>query len=321
LAARHADDAVANDRTTLTHLLGVRQLLKACGYPSALRFPHQSRTLNGALVTFSGTTLRWAGDRGLLEADTVDLRAVDSDDGAVANASSAPVLVLLPGLDGTGILFRQFVETIGASLDTQIVSYPADRPLGYAELEALVRNAVPRDRRFVVLGESFSGPVAIRLGAQGPRAKPPLGMVGLILCVTFAKNPYPLFGWVRALASSLPVHALPGWVRAPFLGGAATTERARLERDLATAVVRQKVLQHRVSSVLHVDDTDLLARIQMPTLVLQASNDRVVPVKATEHIMRTLPAAELVKIHGPHMLLQIRSAECAMAVARFMHGL
>jgi pimeloyl-ACP methyl ester carboxylesterase len=233
----------------------------------------------------------------------------------------APALVLLPGLDGTGILFRQFVEAIGASLDTQIVAYPADRPLGYAELEALVREVLPRDRRFVVLGESFSGPIAIRLGARRPAAEPPPGMVGLTLCVTFAKNPYPVLGWAGAFASSIPVHSLPNWVKAPFMWGAPTTERARLERELATAVVGQDVLRHRLASVLAVDETASLARIQMPTLVLQASNDRVVPSTATEHIMRTLPSAELIEIRGPHMLLQIRAAECAAAVVRFVRRL
>jgi pimeloyl-ACP methyl ester carboxylesterase len=249
----------------------------------------------------------------------------------LAHDHIAPTLVLLPGLDGTGILFRQFAKVLEASFDTQIVAYPADRPLGYAELEALVREAVPRDRPFVVLGESFSGPIAIRLGAgrppagqvvaRLPTAVPPPGMVGLILCVTFAKNPYPSLSWAGALARSLPLDALPGWVKGPFLWGPSSKERDRLESELATAVVGHDVLRHRVASVLAVDETTSLALVRMPTLVLHASDDRVVPRAATEHIMRTAPHAELVEIPGPHMLLQIRAAECAAAVVRFMQGL
>jgi pimeloyl-ACP methyl ester carboxylesterase len=227
----------------------------------------------------------------------------------------APTLVLLPGLDGTGILFRRFVEAVGASVDTQIVAYPADQPMNYSELETWVREALPKDRPYVVLGESFSGPIAIRLGAN-----PPSGLVGLILCVTFAKNPYPLLSWAGALARSLPLHALPSWVKGPFMWGSSSTERGRLQAELATAVVENDVLRHRVASVLAVDETTSLARIQTPTLVLHASDDRVVPRAATEHIMYSLPYAELVEIRGPHMLLQIRAAECATAVVRFMQG-
>ena len=76
-----------------------------------------------------------------------------------------------------------------------------------------------------------------------------------------------------------------------------------------------------MASVLAVDETTSLARVQMPTAVLHATDDRVVPRAATEHIMRTLPSAELVEIQGPHMLLQIRAAECAAAVRRFMETL
>jgi pimeloyl-ACP methyl ester carboxylesterase len=244
------------------------------------------------------------------------VRVCGEDVGTLLNDRLDPVLILLPGLDGTGILFRRFFEAIGARVDTQIVAYPADQSLGYADLETLVREALPRDRPYAVLGESFSGPIAIRLGA-----KPPAGLVGLILCVTFAKNPYPLFGWAGPWASSFPVTALPGWLRAAFMWGAMATEQARDESELAIAMVGQPVLQHRIAAVLKVDETDSLARVRVPTLVLQASDDHVVPRSATEHIMDTLPTAELVEIQGPHMLLQIRAAECAAAVTRFMAAL
>lgn len=229
---------------------------------------------------------------------------------------SLPALVLLPGLDGTGVLFRRFVEAVGASVDTQIVAYPTDQPLGYAELEALVRKDLPSDRSYAVLGESFSGPIAVRLGAS-----PPAGMVGLILCVTFAKNPYPLLGRTGRWASSVPMTALPGWLRAAFMWREAVTEQAWEESELATAIVARAVLQQRIAAVLKVDETDALALIRMPTLVLQASDDHVVPRAATEHILRTLPSAELVEVRGPHMLLQIRAAACAAAVGRFLEGL
>jgi pimeloyl-[acyl-carrier protein] methyl ester esterase len=234
----------------------------------------------------------------------------------LSNDYAAPALVLLPGLDGTGILFSQFVEAIGPCVETRIVAYPADQPLGYAELEALVRAELPRDRPYVVLGESFSGPIAIRLAAERPA-----GLAGLILCVTFAKNPYPLLGWAAPWTGSLPLTALPAWVRAPFMWGASATERAQQESQLATAAVSESVLRHRIAAVLAVDETNSLARVRIPALVLQASDDRVVPVTATEHILRTLPEAEHVEIRGPHMLLQIRAAECAAAVSRFLQKL
>lgn len=224
-----------------------------------------------------------------------------------------PPLVLLPGLDGTGMLFNRFVEALKPRVETRIVAYPVDRPLGYAELEALVRAALPRDRRFVVLGESFSGPIAIRIAAD-----PPAGLVGVILCVTFASNPYPLLAWTRPLAAGLPVKGLPLWLRAPFMWGAWSANRPPLEVERATAAVNESVLRHRIAAVLAVDETRALARVRLPTLLLRASDDHVVPRSASEQILRSLPTAELVEIEGPHLLLHTRPTECVKVVTEFL---
>jgi pimeloyl-[acyl-carrier protein] methyl ester esterase len=223
---------------------------------------------------------------------------------------------LLPGLDGTGKLFDNFLRALGSGLETQVMTYPLDQPLGYAELEALVRAALPKDRPHVLLAESFSGPIGIRIAAD-----PPAGLTGIILCVTFAKNPYPLFGWAGSLAAGFPFKSLPRWVRAPFTWGSLSPDIAPEEAAPATAQVDEAVLRHRISAVLAVDETDALARIKIPALVLQASADFVVPSSASEYILRILPEAQHIEVNGPHLLMQTCPAECAAAVTRFVCGL
>jgi pimeloyl-ACP methyl ester carboxylesterase len=234
----------------------------------------------------------------------------------MTSAQSLPVLVLLPGLDGTGKLFAEFVRVVGTDIETHIVSYPKDEPLGYAELEVLVRTVLPTDRPFVLLGESFSGPIAIRIAAD-----PPSGLVGLILCVTFAKNPYPLLGWAGALAAWLPVKSLPRWVRAPLMWGSMSPERAPNQVSRAMADVAEGVIRHRIAALLAVDESTALARIRLPLLVLQAGHDLVVPRAATDWIVTIARHAQVVEIEGPHLLLQTRPAECATAVVAFMRTL
>jgi pimeloyl-ACP methyl ester carboxylesterase len=133
-----------------------------------------------------------------------------------------PTLVLLPGLDGTGQLFAEFVKVLGPHIDTLVVPYPKDRALGYDELETLVLAALPTAGPFVVLGESFSGPLAIRIAARAPP-----GLAAVILSASFAKNPYPWLGWARPLAAWLPLKALPRWVRAPPHPSARTAAHRR----------------------------------------------------------------------------------------------
>jgi hypothetical protein len=58
---------------------------------------------------------------------------------------------------------------------TLVVAYPKDVPMNYDELETLVTAALPTDRPFVLLGESFSGPAAV---AASVAADPSAGMRG-----------------------------------------------------------------------------------------------------------------------------------------------
>jgi pimeloyl-ACP methyl ester carboxylesterase len=231
----------------------------------------------------------------------------------LTDASTLPTLVLLPGLDGTGKLFSEFVKSLGSSVDSRIVAYPKDRALGYDELEALVLAALPLDRRFILLGESFSGPIAIRIAARSPA-----GLVALILCGTFAKNPFPWLGWARPLAAYLPLKSLPRWVRAPLMWGSASPQRAPARTERAMADVSPDVIRRRIGALLAVNETAALTRIQLPILVLRARHDRVISPAATRWILSAQPGAELSEVDGPHLLLQTRPDECAALVLHFI---
>jgi pimeloyl-[acyl-carrier protein] methyl ester esterase len=231
----------------------------------------------------------------------------------LTDASSFPTLVLLPGLDGTGKLFSEFVKSLGSSVDSRIVAYPKDRALGYDELEALVLAALPRDRRFILLGESFSGPIAIRIAAR-----PPAGLVALILCGTFAKNPFPWLGWARPLAAYLPLKSLPRWVRAPLMWGSALPQSAPARTERAMADVSPDVIRRRIGALLAVNETAALTRIHLPILVLRARHDHVISPAATRWILRAQPGAQLSEVDGPHLLLQTRPTECAAVVLHFI---
>jgi len=92
-------------------------------------------------------------------------------------------------MDGTGDLFAPFCAALGDEYETIIVRYPPNEILGYGELTALAQSCLPGDRPFVLLAESFSGPVAITLAAEKRN-----GLAGLILCASFARNPRPFLG-------------------------------------------------------------------------------------------------------------------------------
>src|SRR5450631_2350467 len=126
-------------------------------------------------------------------------------------------LVLLPGLDGTGSLFAPLIQELPEWMEPRVVVYPRDRCLGYADLDVLVNAALPVDRPYVLLGESFSGPIAIRVAAAQPA-----GLIGVILVCSFARNPYPLFAWAQGVADRVSPDLLPATLRAMLVLGSAS---------------------------------------------------------------------------------------------------
>ena len=115
-------------------------------------------------------------------------------------------LMLLPGMDGTGRLFGPLLRILPQGLEVTVFAYPPDRPCGYAELLPLVEAAVPEGGEFVVLGESFSGPLALLLAARRPR-----GLRGVILCASFARGPWRFPArWLGLLIRPFWFRAVPG---------------------------------------------------------------------------------------------------------------
>lgn len=224
-----------------------------------------------------------------------------------------PQLVILPGLDGTGARITPFLREMQRAVPARVMQYPPDLPLGYTELESLVRQELPRGERYVLLAESFSGPIAIRVAAD-----PPPDLAGVILCGTFARNPLPWLRPLRALAVHVPFKSLPRWLRAPLLWGSGDPRRAPPGPERASAAVSRTVIRQRLREVLTVDVSMYVAAIELPTLILRATRDRIVPRAATRLLVQRAPQALVADIEGPHLLLQSRPAESAAAVLRFL---
>ena len=219
-------------------------------------------------------------------------------------------VVLLPGMDGTGELFARVVRALPPDVQAVVVRYPTDRPLGYADLTARVRASLPTDRPYMLLAESFSGPIGIELAAQAPEQ-----LKGLMLCCTFARNPRPV---MSALGAMLPAAAPPLAPLGRVLMGRHFDPA--LQADLAAAMrqLPARVMQSRMRAVRAVNVTARLRDVLVPTLYLRAKHDWVVPRSAGDLIARLKPDTEFLELPGPHFLLQTQPFASAKAITRFL---
>jgi pimeloyl-ACP methyl ester carboxylesterase len=223
-----------------------------------------------------------------------------------------PTLALLPGLDGTGALFHSFLNALDSGIRTIVVPYPRDRDMNYAGLEEVVRSLLPEPGSFVLLAESFAGPIAIAIAASRPA-----GLRGVILTCSFARNPRPLLAPLRPLVRFLPLRTAPiTLLAAPALGRFATPA---LRSELAEALSRvsSSVIRGRLRAVLGVDVSALLPGVDVPVLYLRASDDILVPKSASDDFA-AMPRIRVVEIEGPHFLLQAKPSEAAAHVQPFL---
>jgi pimeloyl-ACP methyl ester carboxylesterase len=223
------------------------------------------------------------------------------------------ILVLLPGMDGTGTLFDPFLAVLPPHIQPRVIAYPPDSVLGYADLERHVRAALPVDEPFVLLAESFSGPLGIAIAAA-----PPPGLRGLILCCTFARNPRPRLAPLARIGDHLPLTALPSTAMSFFLFGPFGTPPLRAALARALASVRPVVLRSRLLAIAAIDVTPALRRVAVPMLYLRALNDRLVPRAAGDVIRSNAPAIGLREMAGPHALLQASPVASFEAMRAFL---
>jgi pimeloyl-ACP methyl ester carboxylesterase len=225
-------------------------------------------------------------------------------------------LVLLPGMDGTGMLFREFVAALGSSVDATVVRYPPDMALDYSTLKDIARAALPGHRPFVLLGESFSGPIAISLASTSPA-----GLIGLVLCCSFARNPLPVLGRLRLLVGLVPLKRVPVDLLCRLLLGRFSSPELRSTLNQALGRVSPAALRARLRGVLSIDVSDKLRQLRMPLLYLRATEDRLIPRAAGRLVSRLAPHARMVEVAAPHFLLQAVPSQAAAIVTEFVREL
>lgn len=216
-------------------------------------------------------------------------------------------LVVLPGLDGSSLLRREFVALMGKRLPVRVIDYAAAPAQDYASLTDWLLPQLPRRRACALLGESFGGPLALSVAARQRSAG------ALILCASFTRAPVRLLpdtlARVLAMASARAPAALIGWWLLNRLTGDQVAQLSACVHQLPPAL-----LQQRLRAVLSVDVRAQTDALRLPLLVVDAGRDRLL-VGARE---RWPAHTQHIRVDGPHSLLQVCPQAIAEHVGRFL---
>ena len=224
-------------------------------------------------------------------------------------------IVLLPGLDGTGLLFKPLLEQEPAQFDSIVVHYPTDQPSTYPELSRYVLEQLPREEAFLLLAESFSGPLALEIAAK--RIK---NLLGVVLAASFAQSPVPR--WIQAVPLQglqlLPLTSR--MMHTVLLGKQANMEMYQLLAQVIRGVPT-KILAYRIQEVLKVDAMAALSSLEVPLLYLQATQDKLIRKSSVRRMRRVQPMMEVVEVVGPHLVLQVNPKRSWQVISDFVQKL
>ncbi len=197
-------------------------------------------------------------------------------------------------------------------METEILSYPTTEQLGYEACRHHVLRELETGEPFILVAESFSGPVAVSAAAEEPD-----GLRGLVMCNTFIENP--LWGGLRFL----PLEAFTGLRHnrisvGVFLVGAKNTGRWLEPVRAANRLVNPAVMANRIREVLRVDVRETFASLRIPVLWLRGKRDRLIGPWSLSTAVRYKPRMDVAEVDGPHLLLQVEPEACWREIAGFV---
>jgi len=180
-------------------------------------------------------------------------------------------ILILPGLDGTGTLLSEIEELLSPEHDVTVVRYATDL-YRYQDLKTKVQAALPSDD-FVIVAESFSGPLAVMIASENP-----IGLQGVVFVATFAKTPIKVPEFLTYIVDIAPIKSrFLLRLAQPFLMGKwATPEFTTIFKQVMHAIPAATIAG-RLREVLKVDVVKQITSIDIPIIYLSARNDGLIP--------------------------------------------
>ncbi|MBG1266607.1 alpha/beta fold hydrolase [Nostoc sp. WHI] len=210
-----------------------------------------------------------------------------------------PLLVYLPGMDGTGQLLRSQTAGLETGFDVRCLAIPRKDlniwdvltksvlDLIHAELEKSSQRAV------YLCGESFGGCLAMKVAIQAPHLFKRI----ILINPASAFHLRPWLNWASQLTTFVPeplydigaLGLLPFLVSLPRISRSDRHELLRTMRSVPSETVLWRLSLLREFEV----DDEQLGRLTQPVLLIAGASDRLLPsVTEVKRIVNILPNAK-----------------------------
>jgi pimeloyl-ACP methyl ester carboxylesterase len=167
----------------------------------------------------------------------------------------------------------------------------------------------------VLLAESFSGPIALRLLAKYPGR-----FQAAVLCATFARSPFVSFLGMRTLVMKglFGNATLENILLRKFCSGQDIPPDIQQMIHKISEQIPPEIIKKRLQIMDTADTRSLLPRISAPVLYLAGLQDKLVPAELRAELFENIPRICFKGIDGPHLLLQTQGGICATTIMNFL---
>lgn len=220
--------------------------------------------------------------------------------------------ILLPGLHGSDKLYSELITQLGIKDSAQSICYPEDIAQSYSSLYQWLTIHVDFTSPKIIIAESFSTPLALRLAANFPDT------VRAVICAGgFCSSP---ISTAFALLPLRPLFMLkpPLMAIQHFLLGEEASEDSVKALQAILHGVPSHIISQRIRSVLALNAADTANIGNTPALLLQAQDDNIIPWETQNQLENHLPSAEVHWLDSPHLLFQTHPKKSAKIIQTFL---
>lgn len=225
------------------------------------------------------------------------------------------IWTFLPGLHGTEELYGPLRDQLPASTRSEFINLPTSGKQDYQSLCEWLDDKLPKGGRRMIIAESFSGPLAIRLANIRPNE-----VAGLVLAASFCDAP------LNPGLALLPLRPLfmvkpPLTALRHFLIGDDASEAKVAELSKVVQSIPSATLSKRVRTILELMEQDNPQLPELPMLILQASNDNLINWETQSKLETCYPHASTHWIESPHLIFQSCPDACMARLLEFAESI
>ncbi len=219
--------------------------------------------------------------------------------------NKSPLVILLPGLDGTGVLFNQLIEHFPQSLAWRCFSADAFGSEKVSEQAQCIVEQLA-DCPCIIFAESYGGRLAYEI-LINPRVR----VLHVVFAASFLKRP----SFLSRYAAWLPLWPLyrgllPNWLLNKILFGEYAANPMLLDLFYqALAKAPEQRIKSRLAAVATMEPAT--QPFTVPCTYVCADADYLVNSAAGRHIAELSSDFSLIELQGGHFIAQCQPRACA----------